>query len=52
MEKIYSYFEIEGEEAILYDSTGTELDRISLATLVESYLEEQDYEINESFVKE
>lgn len=52
MAKIYSYFEIEGEEAILYDSKGTEVDRIDLTNLVDLYLVGEDYEVNESFVKE
>jgi len=52
MEKIYAYFEIEGEEAILYDSKGTELDRIDLTNLTDSYLVGEGYEVNESFIKE
>lgn len=48
-DKIYAYFEIEGNEAVLCDKNGEVLERIDLLTLIDIWLDEQGYEINESF---
>ena len=52
MEKIYSHWKFEFGEAVLYDSKGNEIDRLDLGNLVEEYLNEQGYKINENYIIE